>query len=57
MRVLVIACAAMAVCAASAAEVKVDWSDAVGPVKPVNGVGQPPMIGQLNDWSMFHYLK
>ena len=42
---------------AFAAEVKVDWSDAVGPVKPVNGVGQPPMIGQLNDWSMFHYLK
>ncbi len=30
---------------------------ATGPVKPVNGVGQPPMIGALNDWPMMHYLK
>jgi hypothetical protein len=28
-----------------------------GPVKPVNGVGQPPMVGQLRSWSMMHYLK
>ncbi len=30
---------------------------AIGPVKPVNGVGQPPMVGPLNDWPLFHYLK
>jgi hypothetical protein len=30
---------------------------ATGPVKPVNGVGQPPMIGALNDWPLMHYLK
>ena len=30
---------------------------AVGPVKPVNGVGQPPMVGPLRDWPMFHYLQ
>ena len=30
---------------------------AVGPVKPVNGVGQPPMVGALNGWPMMHYLK
>ena len=30
---------------------------AVGPVKPVNGVGQPPMVGALKDWPMMHYLK
>ena len=30
---------------------------AVGPVKPVNGVGQPPMVGALRDWPMFHYLQ
>ena len=28
----------------------------VGPVKPVNGVGQPPILG-YNDYSMFRYLK
>lgn len=39
------------------ASVKVDFSKAVGPVKPVNGVGQPPMIGKLRDWSMIHFLK
>ena len=34
-----------------------DVGESIGPVKPVNGVGQPPMIGQLGDWSMMHYLK
>ena len=29
----------------------------LGPVKPVNGVGQPPMVGALNNWSMMHYLQ
>lgn len=27
------------------------------PMKPVNGVGQPPMVGALGDWTMLHYLK
>ena len=30
---------------ASAAEIRVDFDSVVGPVKPVNGVGQPPMLG------------
>ena len=42
---------------AYAAEVKVDFGKTVGSVKRVNGVGQPPMIGALADWSMMHYLK
>ena len=29
----------------------------IGIVKPVNGVGQPPMIGALKNWPMMHYLK
>ena len=37
--------------------VEVDFSHEVGPVKPVNGVGQPPMVGKLSGWPMFHYLK
>ena len=41
---------------ATPATVKVDFSKETGPVKPVNGVGQPPMIG-MNDYPMFHYLK
>ena len=28
-----------------------------GPVKPVNGVGQPPMIGAPTGYPMMHYLK
>ena len=40
-----------------AAEVKVDFGKAVGPVKRVNGVGQPPLVGKLAGWPMFHYLK
>jgi len=42
---------------AQAADVKIDFGKAVGPVKPVNGVGQPPLIGKLKDYPMFHYLK
>ena len=48
--------AAGAVCA-RAAEIKVDFGTAVGPVKRVNGVGQPPLVGNLADYPMFHYLK
>ena len=48
--------AAGAICA-PAAEVKVDFDKAVGPVKPVNGVGQPPLVGKLANYPMFHYLK
>ena len=36
--------AASALCV-PAAEVKVDFGKAVGPVKRVNGVGQPPLVG------------
>ena len=46
--------AASALCA-PAAEVKVDFGKAVGPVKRVNGVGQPPLVGKLADYPMFHY--
>ena len=48
----------IALCAAAlkGAEVVVDASCELGPVKPVNGVGQPPILGWSN-MSMFHYLK
>ena len=39
------------------ASVSVDWEKPVGPVKPVNGVGQPPMLGGPYAFSMMHYLK
>ena len=55
-RLVFAALAAGALCA-TAAEVKVDFAKAVGPVKPVNGVGQPPLVGKLADYPMFHYLK
>ena len=42
---------------ASATLVAVDFSRETGSVKPVNGVGQPPMVGQLSSWPMFRYLK
>ena len=37
-------------------KIEIEPGRAVGPVKPVNGVGQPPFFG-LNDYPMFHYLK
>ena len=51
-------CAASVVCAlvCSAVTVKVDPAQETGPVKPVNGVGQPPMIG-FRQYPMFKYLK
>ena len=39
------------------AKVTVDWTQTCGPVKPVNGVGQPPMIGGPKNFTMFKYLK
>ena len=30
---------------------------AIGLVKPVNGVGQPPMVGALDDWELMPFLK
>jgi len=58
-RLVALLCAAVgaASLSASAAEVRVDWSNETGPVKPVNGVGQPPMVGKLGSWPMLHYLK
>ena len=54
-----IAFALIAACAACAqsAEVKIDFNKATGPVKRVNGVGQPPLVGKLAGYPMFHYLK
>ena len=50
--------AAVAVLSCSrAATIAVDWDSAVGPVKPVNGVGQPPMYGGPREFKMMHYLK
>ena len=41
---------------AAPVEVKVDFASPTGPVKPVNGVGQPPILG-WTDFHLFHYLK
>ena len=38
------------------AEVSVDFSREVGPVKPVNAVGAPPMTSPVRHF-LFHYLK
>jgi len=35
----------------------VDFATTTGPVKPVNAVGQPPMVGGPKDFWMFKYLK
>lgn len=35
--------------------IHVDFSNTVGKIKPLHGVGQPPFFGL--DFSMFHYLK
>ena len=42
---------------ARAAVVAVDWEDVRGPVKPVNGVGCPPMAGGPVEFTMLHYLQ
>ena len=41
----------------SSAEITVDWKDERGAVKPVNAVGQPPMLGGPTRFGMFRYLK
>ena len=56
MRKLTLPLAALVAASAFAAEVKVDFDAETGPVKPVNAVGQPPMIGAPNGFSMLHYL-
>ena len=38
-------------------DIRVDWAASVGPVKPVNGVGQPPMIGGPKSFELMHSLK
>ena len=48
--------AAFCALAASAVEVKVDFSKDVRPVKPMHAVGQPPLLG-LRDYQLFRYLK
>lgn len=57
MKLLVASLAAAAGLFAGAAEVKVDWNAEAGRVKPVNAVGQPPMVGALASWDLLHYLK
>ena len=50
----------VAVIAAStcvAATITVDWDETAGPVKPVNGVGQPPLYGGPKKYQLMHYLK
>lgn len=42
---------------AGAVNVQVDFAKEIGPVKPVNGVGQPPMVGGPGNYTMIHYLK
>ena len=52
--------ASAALCAAlcaGAADVVVDFDAVKGRMKPEHGVGQPPMVGALGNWSMMHYLK
>lgn len=34
----------------------IDFGTVTGPVKPVNGVGQPPLADALNTWTLMHYL-
>ena len=49
--------AAVMALGASSVEVKVDFGRETGPVKPVNGVGQPPLAGGPQNFTMIHYLK
>ena len=37
-------------------EILIDPGAVRGPVKPVNGVGQPPMVGALRGWPMMRFL-
>ena len=53
---LAVAVALLSAATAFAVEVKVDFAHEKGCVKPVNGVGQPPITG-LRTYPMFKYLK
>lgn len=57
MKKFVVVLVGMAVLSAMAVQITVDSTHDVGPVKPVNGVGQPPMIGGPSNYTMHHYLK
>ena len=46
----------MLACGAVLAGTVVDFGAICGKVKPVNGVGQPPMIGMPAEAPLFHYL-
>ena len=50
------ALAAICVLDMLAATITVDEAKEIGPVKPVNGVGQPPLYG-IGEYPMFKYLK
>ena len=50
-------CGAVSAATVPQAMVRVDLSQTTGPVKPVNGVGQPPLIGGPKQYRMMHYLK
>lgn len=47
----------LSVWTASAAEITVDWDTEIGPVKPIHGIGQPPMVWDKGKYAMMHYLK
>ena len=57
LRLSVVSLGVLVSAASFAAEVVVDFGTEVGPVKAVNGVGQPPMVGMPMTSPMFHYLK
>ena len=60
MRFIVLALAIIAnirLAAGGIAEVAVDFDAVTGVVKPVNGVGQPPMLGGPMKFYLMHYLK
>ena len=56
-KLVALACALIAIptLAADNANVKVDFMKSVGQIKPVHGVGQPPVSGWIGT-NMFHYL-
>lgn len=47
---------ALSIATAFSVEVKIDFTKETGSIKPVNGVGQPP-ITDLRNYPMFKYLK
>lgn len=53
---MAVAAVLMACAPLAAAVVSVDLSAKAGRVKPVNGVGQPPMVGGPENFSMMHLL-